>query len=186
MRERIEKYAKDAAKTAAKNTREAKEDGEFRGLWVAVKDAGQREGVVVRILDENSDLPRTEIVAPRVSKTTGLLERLEVQIKKISRRRDELKAEKEVVVWRASILDHAARRADRVGYCGWDGRLLWSDVEVLTFGADVIDSYDQATTRSHGDEMAVDGTDESGNEDREWWCTGKKKCDRHAGCVLLD
>ncbi|KIP11999.1 hypothetical protein PHLGIDRAFT_33082 [Phlebiopsis gigantea 11061_1 CR5-6] len=185
MRERIEKYAKNVTKTVAKNSREAKEQGEFRGLWAAVKDAGRREGVVVRMLHENFDSPRTEIVMPRVPKTTRLRERLEFQINKISRRRAELKAEQGIVIWRATILDHAAHRADRVGHCGWDGRLLWSDEEVLTFGTEVIDSYDRTAMRYPGDEMAVDRADESGNDDREWWCTGKKKCDRHAGWQKL-
>lgn len=185
MRERIEKYAKEAVKTAGKANRDAKGEGEFRGLWEAVKGSGRREGVVVRVLDDDkdSDSPRTEIVVPRVSKHARLLERLEVQINKISVRRDELKADEDIVVWRATVVDCAARRADRSGQCGWDGRLLWHDEEVRDFGAEVIESYERAESREDNDgEMVVDGTlyDEG-----EWWCTGKKKCDRHAGQVLV-
>lgn len=186
VRERIEKYAKEVAKPVGKAGREAKEEGEFRGLWEAVKGAGRREGVVVRVLDDgkDSDTLRTEIVVPRVSKHARLLERLEAQISKISRRRDGLKAEEEIVGWRATVIDYAARRAERRGQCGWDGRLLWYDEEIRDFGDEVIELYDRVELREEGEgEMVVDGIDENENENGEWWCTGKKKCDRHAGYV---
>lgn len=188
MRERIERHAKEVAKAAGKGAREGKEEGELRGLWEAVKGVGRREAVVVRVFDDDSGKGdgsvRTEVVVPRMTKHARLVARLEAQLEKISIRRDELKAEEELVGWRAAVVEFAARRADKTGLCGWDGRLLWSDEEVREFGAEVVEAYERAEMKEErGSEMAVDGVDES-DEHGEWWCTGKKKCDRHAGSVF--
>jgi len=55
-----------------------------------------------------------------------------------------------------------------LGQCGWDQRLCFGDAEWADFGAGVLESYD-------GEVMQVDG------EEAEWWCPGKKQCERHAG-----
>ncbi|GJE86068.1 PHD-type domain-containing protein [Phanerochaete sordida] len=182
MRERIERFARDSARNVAKASKEIKEEESMRGLWEGVKSAGQREAVVLRMLDGLDDKgePLTEIVVPRVPKHVRLIARLEVQLNKISSRRDELKTDDEIVVWREAVLGYAAQRAERHGECGWDGRLLWSSDEVREYGADVLDAYERIEMRG-GDEMSIDDQVDDGG----WWCTGKRKCDRHAGWQKL-
>lgn len=189
------------------DSKELKEEGELRGLWESVKGAGRREAVVLRVLDDKEVVEeqkteseatrkesdphhptiRTEVVIPRVSHHARLLARLEAQIDKISARRDELKAGDDIVAWREAVINYAAQRADRRGNCGWDARLLWSDEETRDFGADVVDAYERVEVKIEREErgedgMAVDGVEDASDEG-EWWCTGKKKCDRHFGYV---
>lgn len=180
MRERIDRFVRDNAKNVAKANKEAKEEEGMCGLWEGLKSASRREAVVLRVLndvDEKGE-PRTEIVTPRLSKHARLVSRLEAQLAKISSRRDELKAEDDIVVWREAVIGYAAQRADRHGECGWDGRLLWSDDEIREYGAEVVDAYEKVEMQGGGD-MPLD----SQGEDGGWWCTGKRKCDRHAGYV---
>ena len=48
-------------------------------------------------------------------------------------------------------------------------------VEPGEFGAEVLQSYESPKDEAGGgDAIQVDGTG-------EWWCRGKKKCERHAG-----
>lgn len=185
MRERIERFVRDNVKNVAKSNKEAKESENMRGLWESVKSAGQREAVVLRVLDSVDERgePLTEIVTPRVSKHARLIARLEVQLAKISNRRDELKADDEIVAWREAVLGYAAHRAERHGDCGWDARLLWSSDEVREYGAEVVDAYERLEMQGGDDNMAVDSQDQM--DDRGWWCTGKRKCDRHAGWQKL-
>ena len=197
MRERIERYAKNVVRAGSTgpgrngraDSKEAREESELRGLWESVKGSGRREAVVLRVLDDgevaatktesrpltelDSAHPAlyTEIVSPQTSTHAKLLARLEVQIAKISHRRDELKAEEEIVGWREAIINYAARRADRRGECGWDGRLLWSEDEVQEYGAEVIDAYERVEIRLDG--MVIDDVEEVPDEG-EWWCADRK------------
>jgi COMPASS component SPP1 len=217
MRERVERYAKDAVRAGSggpgrnghSESKELQEEGELRGLWENVKSAGRREAIVLCVLDDGEfaaeqkegkgvvkdsghyPITRTKVVVPRFSRHARLLARLEAQITKISARRDELKAEEEIVAWREAVVSYAARRADRKGECGWDGRLLWSEDEVRDFGTDVVDMYERVESKLESSErgeeegMAVDGV-EGASEEGEWWCAGKKKCDRHSGYAFPD
>jgi COMPASS component SPP1 len=81
----------------------------------------------------------------------------------------------DVVAWREKVTELAIQHADTIEQCGWDQRLCFGEEEVAEFGASVLESYEE--NHSQAD---VDGT----QEEAEWWCTGKKKCDRHSGCAL--
>ncbi len=162
--------------------------GDKAALWEAVKDAEKREAVVVRCrLDsdaENGTIqgvgrhgPAFEVVKPTMTKAQRELDRLNGELDKIARKRDELKGGEEIILWREKVVDLAAARADVVQQCGWDQRLCFGDTEVVEFGADVLETYEEEQAREvkeDEDAMQVD-------EVNEWWCKGKKKCDRHAG-----
>jgi len=87
-----------------------------------------------------------------------------------------------VVLWREKLLELATARANNIDECGWDQRLCFGDEEYAEFGTGVLESYEeQGTRREDGDAMQIDGAAEGA----EWWCKGKKKCDRHAGWQKL-
>lgn len=174
----------------------------MRSLWESVKDAKRREGFVTRepgrslpkaILAEiqNSALPITQSPAsdikPHAEDEKGrntIVLRLEEQLQTVVQEREELKKQLEVLAWRERLLQLASDRAENVGDCGWDQRLVYGDEEWHEFGAGVLESYDDVAPNGHGhseedQEMDVDGETVVG----EWWCRGKKKCERHAGCV---
>ena len=95
---------------------------------------------------------------------------------------EELKQEHDVISWRQKVLELAAARADRVDECGWDQRLIFDEEEYLEFGDGVLESYEERSPQLNGaaeESMQVDGACGHG----EWWCRGKKKCQRHAGSV---
>ena len=89
-------------------------------------------------------------------------------------RRDALKREEENLVWRDNLIRLAVARADTTGECGWDQRLCFGDDEVAEYGSEALQSYYAANEEASEDAMQVDSSG-------EWWCRGKKKCDRHAG-----
>ncbi|KAH9946655.1 hypothetical protein B0H21DRAFT_693343 [Amylocystis lapponica] len=169
--------------------------GDKRRLWESVKDAEKREGVVVRVKEESKSelqpggqtiMPAversSEVVMPSKTKGEWKMARLHAQLGKIAESREELKKDMEVVVWREKLLELATARADNVNECGWDQRLCFGDEECAEFGAEVLESYEELeAAREDRDAMQVEGTTEEG----EWWCKGKKKCDRHAGWQKL-
>ena len=159
--------------------------GDCDRLWETVKNAERREGVVVsaRVVEEQSRSPiKTEdqavwaIVPPKISKADRELARLRTRLETLVRKREELKAEMDVVVWREKVTELAIQHADTIEQCGWDQRLCFGDEEVAEFGASVLESYEEGHPQTD-----MDGA----QEEAEWWCTGKKKCDRHAGCVSI-
>ncbi|KAI9460957.1 hypothetical protein BJY52DRAFT_240737 [Lactarius psammicola] len=148
-------------------------------LWETVKGAERREGVVAsaRILDERSrstikaeDRATLAIVPPKITKADRELARLRARLETLVQKREALKAEMDVVAWREKVTELAIQHADTIEQCGWDQRLCFGDEEVAEFGASVLESYEEGQTD-------VDGT----QEEAEWWCVGKKKCDRHSG-----
>ena len=147
-------------------------------LWETVKGAERREGVVTsaRVLDERSrSTIKAEvgaIVPPKITKADRELARLRARLETLVQKRETLKAEMDVVAWREKVTELAIQHADTIEQCGWDQRLCFGDEEVAEFGASVLESYEEGQTD-------VDGT----QEEAEWWCVGKKKCDRHSGCV---
>jgi len=150
-------------------------------LWETVKNAERREGVVVlaRVADGRS--PRTTrdqaapaIIPPKISKADRELARLRARLESLVQKREALKAEMDVIAWREKVTELAIQHAETIEQCGWDQRLCFGDEEVAEFGASVLESYEE--NHSQAD---VDGT----QEEAEWWCMGKKKCDRHSGCV---
>lgn len=151
-------------------------------LWETVKNAEQREGVVAsaRVFDERprlttkaEDGATLAIVPPKITKADRELARLRGRLETLVQKREALKAEMDVVAWREKVTELAIQHADTIEQCGWDQRLCFGDEEVAEFGASVLESYEEGQTD-------VDGT----QEEAEWWCVGKKKCDRHSGCAL--
>ncbi|PCH33586.1 hypothetical protein WOLCODRAFT_135204 [Wolfiporia cocos MD-104 SS10] len=170
-------------------------------LWESVKDAKKREGVVVRVKSNVDAVPKLEgdghvpaerppldvsleVVKPSQSKVDREVARLNAQLHGVARYRDELKKELEVVLWREKVIKLAAIRADNIDECGWDQRLCFGDEEYIEFGASVLESYEETDSGGRPDSDAVT-TDGAQPEDGEWWCKGKKKCDRHAGWQKL-
>lgn len=166
-------------------------------LWGSFKDARKREGVVVRVKDEadaevkvkdmvgertTSGLPSEVVKSPK-TQLDWFLARLDAQLAKIASNRDHLKKEMEIIQWREKVIQLAATRADQLDECGWDQRLCFGDEEYAEFGVSVLESYEAAgQQKQDGDAMQVDG---SPVDDGEWWCNGKKKCERHAGWQKL-
>ncbi|KDQ63712.1 hypothetical protein JAAARDRAFT_120782 [Jaapia argillacea MUCL 33604] len=182
----------------------ADKGGDKRKLWENVKDAEKREGVVIRAdskkhkaepikteLDESRPPkskgpvtpPEPKILKPTKTKKDREVERLQKQLDRMMQQREEMKKEMDVIVWRERLTALASERAEKVEECGWDQRLCFGDEEWEEFGEGVLESYEDGgdfmTGNLDGDEgMQVDGaTAQHG----EWWCRGKKKCERHVG-----
>lgn len=181
------KYCSDECGVKYIATRIEQWGGDKRALWEAVKNAEPRQAVVLRVLPEGeftvkaeggptSSEQRTEIVTPSQTPAQRELERLEAALAKVESKRELLAKDQEVLQWREKAVDLAAVWAERVQECGWDQRLCFGDEEVLEFGSEVYETYEEDERRNTPDGMQVDGVG-------EWWCKGKKKCDRHAGYV---
>ena len=154
-------------------------------LWDSVKDADQREGVVIAV-DHMPDA-KTEVKmevdmdqSPAMDTASGKkrsinkqkereVAHLQSQLNKVAQLRDVMKSEMEVILWRATLTQLASERAEGLNECGWDQRLCMDDEEYTDYSASVLESY--------GNTQVSD--DQESNED--WWCRGKRKCDRHAG-----
>jgi COMPASS component SPP1 len=146
-------------------------------LWETVKNAERREGVVVsaRVAAGTGDQAVTmAMVPPKISKADRELARLRARLETLVQKRETLKAEMDVIAWREKVTELAIQHADAIEQCGWDQRLCFGEEEVAEFGASVLESYEE----NHG-QVDVDGA----QEEAEWWCMGKKMCDRHSGCV---
>ncbi|KAI1797841.1 hypothetical protein LXA43DRAFT_270101 [Ganoderma leucocontextum] len=171
-------------------------------LWASIRDTKQREGVVVKVHvlggpngvvadDKHADLAVNSVAqeSHEVQRSTQTqrdraIVRLQAELDKIAPKREELKQEHDGITWRQKVLELAAARADRVDECGWDQRLIFDEEEYLEFGEGVLESYEERSPQPTGavdDPMQVDGADGHG----EWWCRGKKKCQRHAGWQKL-
>ncbi|KAI0051689.1 hypothetical protein FA95DRAFT_193514 [Auriscalpium vulgare] len=168
--------------------------GDRERLWESVKNADRREGVVVSVepvhdkskvvkMDIDNENPPTAVVfeKPKKAQRDRELERLRAQLDEVVEKRERLKKEMEVIVWREKLTELAIERAESVDGCGWDQRFCFGDEEVAEFGAGVLESYEEAGQGATGDAMQVDGAAEEG----ECWCQGKKKCDRHVGWQKL-
>ncbi|KAH9984681.1 hypothetical protein BJV74DRAFT_797182 [Russula compacta] len=154
-------------------------------LWETVKNAERREGVVVlaRAVEGQSRSPLTmgdqavlAIIPPKISKADRELSRLRARLETLVQKREALKAEMDVIAWREKVTELAIQHADTIEQCGWDQRLCFGEEEVADFGAGVLESYEENHAQTD-----VDGT----QEEAEWWCMGKKKCDRHSGWQKL-
>ncbi|KAI5124671.1 hypothetical protein M0805_004279 [Coniferiporia weirii] len=188
----------------------ASDGGSVLGLWETVKDTKRREGFVIR--EPGRTLPKKIIaelrkegkidpvnatehkhlvdmsLVPQETKDS-IIERLETRLQSIVREREARKREMQVIVWREKLLQSASERAESVHECGWDQRLCFGDEEWMEFGEGVLESYEESTPDGHDRtdnaseriDMEVDGQVADG----EWWCRGKKKCDRHAGWQKL-
>ncbi|KAI0322727.1 hypothetical protein OF83DRAFT_1161093 [Amylostereum chailletii] len=154
--------------------------GDKDRLWESVKNAERREGVVISAQLANGQLDGSAngkaskpssvpgIVKPSKTKVTRELERLHAQLNGVVQKREEMRKEMDAVVWREKVTDLAIRRADAVE-------------ELVEFGVGVLESYDVGEAPRATDAMQLDGP----VEEPVWWCSGKKKCDRHAGWQKL-
>jgi len=87
------------------------------------------------------------------------------------------------VLWRARLVELATKRSEKVDECAWDHRLCFGEEEYADFGMDVLASYENSGVK--GDEDDAMRVDNAGGDEGEWWCRGKKKCERHAGWQKL-
>lgn len=173
-------------------------------LWETVKDADAREGVatvfstarkpvtVKAEVDADGDIkladgtlrdtkPGPHVNGPTPTVKKGLskqkereLARLRKELEKVVDLRNSMKQELEIIEWRESLIKLASQRSEEVGECGWDQRLCMDDEEWIEVGPTILENYD-------GQDQQDDESESFG----EWWCRGKKKCDRHAGYDLL-
>ena len=173
-------------------------------LWETVKGADAREGVstvlsaakksatVKTEADADGDLKLADgtlhgmksephVDEPAVTVKKGLskqkereLTRLRKELEKVVDLRNSMKQELEVIEWRDSLIKLATQRSEEVGECGWDQRLCMDDEEWIEVGLAILENYD-----------GQDPQDDESESFGEWWCRGKKKCDRHAGYDFL-
>jgi COMPASS component SPP1 len=169
-------------------------------LWETVKGADAREGVTTVLsaskkhatvkteVDADGDIKLTDGALqdtkpePHVDKPTTTVKKglskqkerelagLRNELERVVDLRNSMKLELEIIEWRDSLIKLASQRSEEVGECGWDQRLCMDDEEWIEIGPTILDNYD--------------GQDEQDDESEsfgEWWCRGKKKCDRHAG-----
>lgn len=181
--------------------------GEKERLWESVKNAEKRESMVVKARHpaakgdkkppssaadaggktNSSVRDDFEPVRPTKSKPSRELARLEASLATLAALREKLKREMDVVLWREKLIELAARRAEGQEECGWDQRVCFGDEEWEEFGEGVLESYEEGAGEGDKDEQEREREPKIsgiGVADGEWWCTGKKKCDRHAGYVL--
>jgi COMPASS component SPP1 len=159
----------------------ANKGGNKEKLWESVKAAEPREGLVisadqVQTTEETVDAQSfsKNAILPKISKIQREVQRLSAQLEAMGLEREDIKKQLEVILWRERLTELAAERSERLDTCGWDQRLCFGDEEWSDFGVGVLESYEEREkAEDHGD-----GTLEGA---REWWCPGKKKCDRHAG-----
>ena len=173
-------------------------------LWETVKDSDAREGVTTVLsaatklsmvkteTDTDGDVKLTDgtlhdakseshvdgsaaTVKKGLSKLKGReLTRLRNELEKVVDLHNSMKQELEIVDWRDSLIKLATQRSEEVGECGWDQRLCMDDEEWIEVGPALLENYDGQDQQDDESESLV-----------EWWCRGKKKCDRHAGYDLL-
>lgn len=173
-------------------------------LWETVKDADAREGVTTVLsavkapatvkteADEDGDVeptdgtlrdtkPECQVDGPATAVKKGLnkqkgreLVRLRKELEKVVDLRNFMKQELEIIEWRDSLIKLATQRSEEVGECGWDQRLCMDDEEWIEAGPAILENYDGHDQQDDESESFV-----------EWWCRGKKKCDRHAGYELF-
>jgi COMPASS component SPP1 len=179
-----------------------KKGGKREKLWEIVRGAEKREGVVV--CAEEGDSPgdtgagasagdgvvKMEVdgedkkvkvkveegSVKKKGKAARERELLHARLAKVVRVRERIKGEVEVARFRERLVGLASQRAQSVGLCGWDQRLCFEDEEWAEFGPAVWESYGCDEGGSEVKEGAGVQEDEG-----EWWCVGKKVCERHAG-----
>jgi COMPASS component SPP1 len=169
-------------------------------LWETVKDADAREGIAtvlsvpkklsrvkaevdadgdVKLTDSalcdvkpdcHVDGPATSVKKGRGRQKERELVRLRKELEKVVDLRNSMKQELEIIEWRDSLIKLASQRSEEVGECGWDQRLCMDDEEWIEVGSTILENYDGQDQQDDESESFVD-----------WWCRGKKKCDRHAG-----
>lgn len=191
----------------------AKKGGKTDKLWETVKDAEKREGVVVCQIEEEdkmdvdevtkvdeettkpakpkSTTTKNKVVPPSKTKVAREHERLDALLASLVVKRDDMQRQMEMIACRERLLQLASERAEMVGQCGWDQRLCCDDEELAEMGSGVWESYEESERKrqKEGGDVEGDGEQETGGMDvdgneEQWWCPGKKVCDRHSGFVF--
>jgi COMPASS component SPP1 len=155
--------------------------GDREKLWESVKHAERREGVVLHV---RGCAPAPIPARPVATKAERALARLRVQLDGAVARRAEFVNRMDALVWRERVTALAVRRAEGVEDCGWDQRLCFGDEDIAEFGAGVLESYGEGDPKAEGSEAEPDAMQVEEAEEAEWWCAGKKKCERHVGCAF--
>ncbi|KDQ16235.1 hypothetical protein BOTBODRAFT_30954 [Botryobasidium botryosum FD-172 SS1] len=140
----------------------------------AVKRAKRVEGVVnVSTLHSSMPLSNEDEVQ---------LGRLKEALDKVTRERESRLALIRSLVGRIGLLKHAEKRADGKasdGLCGFDIRMCWDEQEWREwFDAKGRELIEEAEENKVDDERMEE-------DDSEWYCVGKRKCDRHVGWQKL-
>lgn len=158
-------------------------------LWESVKNATKREGVVVYTMtngsgprmmdvDKNSEPKHLDSAARRRAERE--VAHLNARLEEVVKERELMKHELDMVTWREKVIELASERAGKVDECGWDQRLCFGEEEWTDFGEEVLESYEEERIKvESGDDAML--LDTASTTHGEWWCTGKKKCERHAG-----
>lgn len=157
-----------ALKERARLADEAKVKSEDNDAMV-VDSAVKEVGSLAPATTEVKPVSKQPLVNhPRTGSAGSMqLDTLNVMLAKIDAERDTVQRSLHLVNARDRVIRRAAIRGDTRGTCGWDERLLLGDVEWEVFVAE---------GRAETDD---------GEESDEWFCTGKRKCDRHAGWQRL-
>jgi len=173
----------------------AKKGGKTDKLWESVKHAEKREGVVVYAADlllkmevdgkresgvETKPAMTSKTVQSSKTKVERETESLNIVLASIVATREEIQRGMDIVVCRERLLQLASERAEQVSQCGWDQRLCCDDDQLADIGAGMLESYEESKLEN-GKEDDGDGGMEVDGSDEQWWCPGKKFCDRHAG-----
>ena len=161
-------------------------------LWESVKNAEGREGIVVCAVDlpnmdtkPDADGPvKSKVVRPSKTKIERETEKLKDLLDSIVKIREDIRHGMEIIVCRERLLQLASERAEQVGQCGWDQRLCCDDEEMADIGAGMLESYEDAKAEGVKEESGDTDMEVDGHEE-QWWCPGKKVCDRHAGFVIF-
>lgn len=159
-------------------------------LWESVRHAAKREGVVVCAMtngagpimmdvDINDSEPKPlDSIAKRRAERDVV--RLNARLEEAVKERELMKRELDTVVWREKVVELASERAAKADECGWDQRLCFGEEEWADFGLEVLESYEDERVKDESGDDAMP-LDTAPAMHGEWWCTGKKKCERHAG-----
>lgn len=156
-------------------------------LWESVKNAAKREGVVVCAvtdaagprMDVDNSEPKTLDSASK-RRAEREVARLNVRLEEVVKERELMKRDLDMVIWREKVVELASERAGNVDECGWDQRLCFGEEEWADFGPEVLESYEEERVKLESGDDAIP-LDTVSAMHGEWWCTGKKKCERHAG-----
>lgn len=159
--------------------------GNKNKLWDRVKHAEKREGVTVCVAEVKMDADckndgKLVTSKPRVERD---VERLNAQLDEVMQKREKLKKEMDLAVWRARLVELATERSEKVDECAWDQRLCFGEEEYAEFGMEVLAAYEENAEKDDVKDEGEDAmqVDSAGAEEGEWLCRGKKKCERHAG-----
>jgi len=159
-------------------------------LWESVKHAAKREGVVVCAMtngtgpimmdvdNKDSEPKPLDPIAKRRAERDVV--RLNARLEQVVKERELMKRELDMVMWRERAVELASERAGKADECGWDQRLCFGEEEWADFGPEVLESYEDERVKVESGDNAMP-LDTASAMHGEWWCTGKKKCERHAG-----